>query len=227
MGEMEEWIPRALGAGVEGVMVWFFIGMPRQTPQSVMDTVDYAEKLLRKFRNQNVLPLICAMVPFLDPGSQFFEEPDKHGYRIFHRTLEEHRQAMVAPLWYQRLNYETEWLTRRQLQNVTYGAIGKLVRVKGDLGILPDNVCKAVLDMIDETTALLTEMELALSRDGQLPADLRDIIRVYNRKILAYSSDQIIPTERPFGGRWFDDVTVPPEMLADLCGTPCGPAKVH
>jgi clorobiocin biosynthesis protein CloN6 len=216
MGEMEEWIPRALGAGVEGIMVWFFIGMPRQTPQSVMDTVDYAEKLLRKFRNQNVLPLICPMVPFLDPGSQFFEEPDKHGYRIFHRTLEEHRQAMVAPLWYQRLNYETEWLTRRQLQDVTYEAIGKLVRVKGDLGILPDNVCKAVLDMIDETTALLTEMELALSRDGKLPASLRDVIRVYNRKILAYSSDQIIPMERPFGGRWFDDATVPPEMIADL-----------
>lgn len=39
-------------------------------------------------------------------------------------------------------------------------------------------------------------------------ADRRDVIRAYNRKILAHSSDQIMPVRRPFGGRWFDDVTV-------------------
>jgi clorobiocin biosynthesis protein CloN6 len=44
------------------------------------------------------------MVPFLDPGCRFFEEPEQNGYRIFHRTLEEHRQAMVEPLWHRRLN---------------------------------------------------------------------------------------------------------------------------
>jgi clorobiocin biosynthesis protein CloN6 len=50
MAEMEEWIPRALGAGIAGVMVWYFIGMPRQTSQSVLDTVAYSESLLNKFR---------------------------------------------------------------------------------------------------------------------------------------------------------------------------------
>jgi len=33
MAEMEEWIPRALDAGVKGVMIWFFIGMPKQSPK--------------------------------------------------------------------------------------------------------------------------------------------------------------------------------------------------
>ena len=58
-------------------------------------------------------------------------------------------------------------------------------------------------------------MERALLLDGKLPADLRDVIRAYNRKILAYSSDQIIPVKRPFGGRWFDDVTVPRQMIEE------------
>ena len=107
MEQMEEWIPRALDAGVKGVMVWFFIGMPYQDRQSVMDTVAYSERLIRKFGGWAALPLICPMVPFLDPGCRFFEEPEQHGYRIFHRTLEEHRQAMVEPLWHRRLNYET------------------------------------------------------------------------------------------------------------------------
>ena len=46
------------------------------------------------------------------------------------------------------------------------------------------------------------------------------MIRSYNRKILAYSSDQIMPVRRPFGGRWFDDHTIPPQMIADLLTTP-------
>ncbi len=215
MEQMEEWIPRALDAGVKGVMVWFFIGMPYQDRQSVMDTVAYSERLIRKFGGWKALPLICPMVPFLDPGCRFFEEPEQHGYRIFHRTLEEHRQAMVEPLWHRRLNYETRWLDRRQLQDVSYEAIARLVEIKGEYGVLPSEFCQAILKTIDETRQLLGEMEKALLLDGKLPVDLRDQIRSYNRKILAYSSDQIIPMRRPFGGRWFDDATVPRQMIEE------------
>jgi clorobiocin biosynthesis protein CloN6 len=220
MAEMEDWIPRALDAGIAGVMVWFFIGMPRQTIDSVFDTVAYSASLLSKFRGKNVLPLICPMVPFLDPGSRFFEEPDKHGYRIFHKTLEEHRQAMIDPLWHRRLNYETEWMSRRDIQDVTYEAIARLVTIKGELGILPASLCRAILKTIEETKALLSEMERAIELDGQLPADLRPVIRAYNRKMLAYSSDQIIPMPRPFGGRWYDDFTVPTSLIDELVTNP-------
>ncbi len=220
MEQMEAWIPRALDAGVKGVMVWFFIGMPYQDRQSVLDTIAYSERLIKKFKGWDALPLICPMVPFLDPGCRFFEEPEKHGYRIHHRTLEEHRRAMVEPLWYRRLNYETRWLDRRDLQDVSYEAIARLVSIKGEYGVLPAEYCEAILTTIDETRALLGEMERALVLDGGFPPDLRDEIRAYNRKILAYSSDQIIPVQRPFGGRWFDDVTVPAQMIKELSGVP-------
>jgi clorobiocin biosynthesis protein CloN6 len=227
MEQMEEWIPRALDAGVKGVMIWFFIGMPFQDRQSVMDTIAYSERLIRKFGGWAALPLICPMVPFLDPGCRFFEQPDQHGYRIYHRTLEEHRQALVEPLWYRRLNYETRWLSRRQLQDVSYEAIARLVEIKGEHGVLPPEFCRAILGTIDETRQLLGEIERALELDGTLPAALRDEMRSYNRKILAYSSDQIIPVRRPFGGRWFDDVTVPQPMIEDLLATAAGrPAVV-
>ena len=97
MAEMEDWIPRALDAGVKGIMVWFFIGIPYPGRQPVLDTVAYSEWLIRKFGGWKALPLICPMVPFLDPGSRFFEEPAQHGYRIFHRTLASRpRPASVA-----------------------------------------------------------------------------------------------------------------------------------
>jgi clorobiocin biosynthesis protein CloN6 len=230
MAEMEEWIPRALDAGVKGVMVWFFIGMPYQDRQSVLDTVSYCEHIIRKFKGWAALPLICPMVPFLDPGSRFFETPDRHGYRIYHRTLEEHRQAMVEPLWHRRLNYETRWLSRRQLQDVSYDAISRLVEVKGEFGVLPPEYCSGIINTIKETRQLLHEMERALTLDGCLPVSVREEIRIYNRKILAYTSDQIIPMPRPFGGRWFDDSTVPASMIQQLCGDtviPAGAATVH
>jgi clorobiocin/coumermycin A biosynthesis protein CloN6/CouN6 len=215
MAEMEDWIPRALDAGVKGIMVWFFIGMPYQDRQSVLDTVAYSERLIQKFGGWGALPLICPMVPFLDPGCRFFQEPAQHGYRIFHRTLEEHRQAMVEPLWHRRLNYETRWLDRRQLQDVSYEAIARLVEIKGEYGVLPSAFCQAILATIEETRRLLAELERALLLDGTLPATLRHEVRSYNRKILAYSSDQIIPVKRPFGGRWFDDTTVPRQLIED------------
>ena len=220
MEQMENWIPSAMDAGVKGTMIWFFIGMPYQDRQSVMDTVAYSERLIRKFGGRAALPLICPMVPFLDPGCRFFEQPAEHGYRIFHRTLEEHRRAMVEPLWYRRLNYETRWLDRRELQDVSYEAIARLVEIKGEFGVLPSQFCKAILVTIDETRQLLREMERALLLDGAMPLALRNEIRAYNRKILAYSSDQIVPVRRPFGGRWFDDVTVPQQMIDDILAIP-------
>lgn len=72
---------------------------------------------------------------------------------------------------------------------------------------------EALLATITETQQLLAEMERALLLDGQSPGDRKDTMRPYNRKILAYSSDQIVPVERPFGGQWFDDFTVPDSII--------------
>jgi clorobiocin biosynthesis protein CloN6 len=216
MSELEAWIPLALDAGIAGIVVWFFIGMPRQTPQSVLETVDYCEALMKKFHGRPVIPVICPMVPFLDPGSRCFEEPEKHGYRIFYRSLDEHRKAMVEPLWFKRLNYETIWMSRREIQQITYQAIARLVSIKAELGILPGSLSKTILSAIEETEWLLAEVESALESAGKLPASLRAQILAYNRKILATSSDQIVPTSKSIGGRWFDDYTIPESMISVL-----------
>ena len=122
---------------------------------------------------------------------------------------------MVEPIWHERLNYSTNWLSRREIQEVSYQAVTQLVKVKGELGMLPGSWCKAVLATIEETKELLAEIEHAVKAGG-LNGDLRKQILTYNGKILAYSSDQIIPTPRPFGGRWFDDATIPADMIAEL-----------
>ncbi len=73
---------------------------------------------------------ISPMGPFIDPGSRGFEEPARFGYRLFAHTLEEHRQLLIQPSWEHILNYETEWMTRRELVDATYDAAERLNELK-------------------------------------------------------------------------------------------------
>ena len=144
----EEAIRAALESGCARFDVFFMIGIPGQTPQSVKDTVVYCEKLLDRFQPEfpgRVHPYISPLAPFLDPGSTAFEDPGTHGYRLFHRTVEEHRIAQLAPSWKYTLNYETEWMTRDDIVASTYEAALSLNRLKARHGL----VAKETADRIE------------------------------------------------------------------------------
>ena len=135
--ELEQTINDALGVGCGRLQVFFMIGLPKQTPESVMGTVEYCGHLMDRFRDDNRLSLfIGPLAPFLDPGSLAFEQPERYGYRILFRTLEEHRQALLAPSWRYTLNYETEWMTRQQIMDTTYEAVSRLNRLKAEYGFV-------------------------------------------------------------------------------------------
>ena len=135
--DLEQTISDTLDIGCRRFDVFFMVGLPKQTPESVMDTIDYCEYLLDKFKGDKRLSLfIGPLAPFLDPGSLVFEQPEHYGYRVLFRTLEEHRQALLAPSWKYTLNYETEWMTRQQIMDTTYEAILRLTRLKAKYGLI-------------------------------------------------------------------------------------------
>jgi len=142
--DLEQTLGDALDVGCGRLDIFFMIGLPKQTPRSVMDTVDYCDFLLQKFGGDKRLSLFIApLSPFLDPGSLGFEQPERYGYRILFRTLEEHRQALLSPSWKHSLNYETEWMTRQQIVETAYGAILRLNRLKAKYGIIPQQMAEA------------------------------------------------------------------------------------
>jgi B12-binding domain/radical SAM domain protein len=130
---MEAAIHEALKLRCTRVDVFFMIGLPRQTYQSVQDTITYCEHLF-KITDRRLSCFISPMGPFLDPGSRVFEEPEKFGYRLFARTLEEHRRLLVQPSWERILSYETEWMTRAELVDATYDSAERLNQLKLDYG---------------------------------------------------------------------------------------------
>ena len=164
--EAERCIEDALAAGCSRFDVFFMVGLPEQDAASVLGTVEYCRSLLRGFGNvgcPKVLPFLSPLAPFLDPGSPAFEEPERYGYRLFHRTLEEHRRALVSPSWKYVLNYETRWLSRDELVRVTYDAALQLNRTKRSFGLVPPDVAEAVEKRIHQAMRLIRQIDDIMS----------------------------------------------------------------
>jgi len=133
--DLENSIQAALEAGASRVEVFFMIGLPRQTYASVLGTVDYCEHLIKKFNaNKRLFLFMGHQAPFLAPGSPAFNRPEALGFRLLFNSLEDHRQALAMPSWRSSLNYETDWLSRDEITDVTYEAISRLTQLKARYG---------------------------------------------------------------------------------------------
>lgn len=230
--EMERWIEKALELGIYGIDIWYFIGMPEQDEASVWATVDYCRRLLRRFEGRRVTPFLCPMIPFLDPASTFFEQPEAHGYRVFYRTVEEHRRGMERASLIHRTNYETRWLSRRELTTVGYQAIRRLTEHKAEFGVLPGSVARTVCGKIDDALAFIEVVHAADSivepaaRERELAALSGEIRRRNDQVFFAGVANQAWPIHRQIGGRWFDELLFPPEALAAASRSEVGAAEV-
>ena len=157
---LERMIEDAVDLGSKRIDLFFMTGLPKQTYQSVLETVDYCRSLLERFRSYNKLfPFISPLAPFLDPGSTVFEAPEKYGYRLLYRTVEEHRQASLAPSWKYTLNYETEWMNRDEIVYSTYEAGKRLNRLKAEFGLIDSKTAASVEMRLEGTVRMMKEID--------------------------------------------------------------------
>jgi B12-binding domain/radical SAM domain protein len=168
--DMEEMLREALKLRCTRIDVFYMIGLQHQTYDSVMETVDYCERLFQ-FGDKRLQAFISPMGPFLDPGSQIFEDPEEFGFRKLAHTLEEHRQLLVQPSWEHILNYETEWMTRARLVDATYDAAERLNELKRRYGYISEQRAKAVADGIAGARALRVRLNAAMANGGDPTAD--------------------------------------------------------
>ena len=167
---MEEMLKEALRLRCERLDVFFMIGLPAQTIDSVRATVDYCEHLFQ-LGDARLSCYISPMGPFLDPGSRGFEEPERFGYRLFARSLEEHRRLLVQPSWEHILNYETRWMTRRELVDATYDAAERLNELKVRYGRISPRRGRQVVARIAAARALRARLDAGFARGGDAGVD--------------------------------------------------------
>ena len=171
--QMEATIKNSLSKGVEKLDVYYMVGLSGQTPQSVLDSVDYMRHLYKEMENNDkIYTFITPMAPFLDPGSMIYENPRKYGYTRLYKNLREHKEALYQPSWKLYLSYETDWMTRDEIAETTYEAMIRLNQLKVDVGINNEAYGKKVnsglnmarnlmrtIDGIIETTSDLNERQ--------------------------------------------------------------------
>ena len=166
---LETFMRDALELGCQRVDVFFMIGLPKQTPESVRGTVSYCESLLEQFSEDGgkIRPFISPLAPFLDPGSRAFEDPERYGYRLFHKSLEDHRRALLSPSWKYMLNYETVWMSRDELVASTYESALELNRLKHRFGLVGQKDAETVERRIEEEAGIIREIDGILSVDNE------------------------------------------------------------
>jgi B12-binding domain/radical SAM domain protein len=175
---LEGLIESLINNGCRRVDLFFMTGLPFQDYASVMGTVDYCGYLLNRYGSSGrLLPLISPLAPFVDPGSAIFESPAEHGYRIFYRTLAEHRQAMLMPSWQQTLNYETDWMSREEIVRATYDGARMLVGHKERHGLVSRERAQGLREIIDRAKRLVERID----REGTMNDDLRHEAKELNR----------------------------------------------
>jgi B12-binding domain/radical SAM domain protein len=157
---LERMLEDAINFGSKRIDLFFMTGLPKQTYSSVLQTVDYCRSLLERCRPYNKLfPFISPLAPFLDPGSTVFEAPEKYGYRLLYRTVEEHRQALLAPSWKYILNYETEWMSRDEIVYSTYEAGKRLNRLKAEFGLIDPKTAESVENRLEGAVQMMKEID--------------------------------------------------------------------
>lgn len=161
---LEKMIGDAMELGCQRIDLFFMTGLPKQTYQSVLETVDYCRDLIERFQPYNrLLPFISPLAPFLDPGSAAFEEPERYGYRLLFKGVEQHRRALLAPSWKYILNYETQWMDRDAIVYSTYEAGKRLNRLKARYGLIDPKAADAVEARIEGAVRIMKEIDRIMS----------------------------------------------------------------
>lgn len=199
--EIEATIAAAFANGCQRLDIYFMVGIPFQTPDSVMASMDYARTLLERFGQAGKLRIYVApLAPFLDPGSPAFEDPERFGYRLRARTLEEHRQRLTRPTWAQILNYESLSMPPEVLVETTYEATARLTRIKADLGLMPTAAAEKTLELIEKARSLMRRMEAAdalptAEREAAMAALHEEAGRVNGRRL--YAQEEFVKWTKP------------------------------
>ncbi|MCL2785613.1 MAG: TIGR04190 family B12-binding domain/radical SAM domain protein [Methanomassiliicoccaceae archaeon] len=154
---IERTVRKAFDHGCTRFDLFYMTGLPEQTRESALDSARASKRLWELVDKDDGLFIYNApFAPFVDPGSRAFEDPERWGYRFFARTLEEHRALLDNPSWKHVLSYETKWMTRDDIAEVSYDAALELARMERKC----DRISKEVFDeRVERTTNARTMLK--------------------------------------------------------------------
>jgi B12-binding domain/radical SAM domain protein len=158
--DVKNTIASAFSSGARRFDLYFMIGLPNQTFESVIETPEFCQDLYLQLNgDRRLFVFTSAVAPFIDPGSRAFEEPERYGYRLRFRNLAEHAAAMLSPSWKYMLNYDTTWMSRDEIADSAYMCSAGLNRLKGRVGCINKQEMISIEKRIEMSLDLMNKID--------------------------------------------------------------------
>lgn len=122
------------------VTSFFSVGLAGETPENVKETWD----LWNRMTDMDMKALVGGGGPIagpivLDPGSLAFDQPQKYGYKLLYKNLEEYIKGLSHPSWHHWLNYETEQLDKNALVDLILSTVEFSIDQREKSGVFDEN----------------------------------------------------------------------------------------
>jgi len=188
--ELVDSIKYALSKGGMRFDLYFMTGLPGQTKESIMETVDFCRDIYEDIGwDKRFMPFISPMAPFLDPGSRAFEDPEKFGYKLIRKSLKDHIEAITMPSWKHILNYESKYISKDELVDATYEAAIGLNRLKAKAGGISKDVAGMNEERIVKASKVMSDIDSIMNISDK---DIREKkLQLLKEKIYDYSMSTV------------------------------------
>jgi radical SAM superfamily enzyme YgiQ (UPF0313 family) len=129
------------------VTSFFSIGLSGETDNTLKETLELCDELFKieqsaiskgMFGNKgNRIPLGGPIISyvFLDPASLAYDFPDKYGYNLIFKNLENILKAVLTTFWHQWLNYETKLLNKDTIVGLILKSMEHFINQREAFGI--------------------------------------------------------------------------------------------
>jgi B12-binding domain/radical SAM domain protein len=163
------------------VTSFFSIGLAGEKQENVKETWDLWRQLsglepqgalkgLTLDSNSVIFPGGPIVGPIvLDPGSLAFDNPQKYGYKLLYKSLEEYIKGLSQPSWHQWLNYETELMNKEAMLDLILSTVAFSIDQREESGIydehqaaserLTNTLERVLIKEIDQITKIKNKKE--------------------------------------------------------------------
>lgn len=145
---LEKSIENAAAAGCKKFDIYFTLGLSRQGEKELETDIGYARMLMKKYSGSpmRVYSFISPLTPFIDPGSLIYENPEKYGFHISARTIDDYYNLLEnGKRWVDFLNYFTDWMSREDIEKLTYRSEIEMIQGRLEAGLVDRDSAVAII----------------------------------------------------------------------------------
>lgn len=176
------------------LMVFFMNGLANETIETIDEMPKLWEKICIMDKGFHSVNFAFGPLILLDPGSLAFDYSEEFGYKLVFRRLEDYIKGMSMPSWHQWISYETKFLDRAEIANLTIKLIEHSINLREKYGIY--DRAQALRERIYYVFAnklIMKEVEKAMQHQNEFERQqklkmLKEMVDKYLREIISLPS---------------------------------------